>query len=80
MKFCTIQGLSTGENTTMLDTNRLLADTLDQYPTYPTIPESALPQRTRALRSEVIDNGSAAPGVTDSVDSGRCHVLYFALN
>ena len=67
-----LQGLSTGDSTTMLDTNKLLADTLDPHHTYPTTPESALlPQRTRALRSEVGDSGSGAPpGVTDSVDSG----------
>ena len=73
-----LQGLSTGDSTTMLDTNKLLADTLDPHHTYPTTPESALlPQRTRALRSEVGDSGSGAPpGVTDSVDSGMRSSAY----
>lgn len=57
------QGLSTGVSTNMLDTNKLLADTLRSAES-PTL----LPQRAAALRYDhAADNGA---NVNDSVDSG----------
>lgn len=61
----------------MLDTNRLLADTLDQQADlyqHHLQQQSLLPQRTRELRSEVTSEGADTYNVNDSMDSGKLFV------